>query len=91
MHERYLYPAVALLPLAITTNKKIPMLYLILSLVLLINCFVVLQSAFPQFNYSFLSSINLTGNWTRIIGLVSVLSSVYLALCLATGSLCGKK
>lgn len=80
MHERYLYPAVALLPFAIMANKKVPLIYFVLTLTLLLNCFAVLQGAFPQFNYAFLEQVNLLGDWTRAVGAVNVIVAIYLAI-----------
>jgi len=90
MHERYLYPAVALLPFAIMANKKVPVIYLVLSITLLINCFVILESAFPQFHYLFIQNLNLLGNWTRIIGVVNVAVAIYLMVYFALTSLGSK-
>ncbi len=90
MHERYLYPAVALLPFAVMASKRTALLYVILSIALLVNCFAILQNAFPQFNYSYLNNIVLTGDWTRVIGLMNVLVSVYLAIELTLASFKGK-
>lgn len=91
MHERYLYPAVALLPFAVLNYKKAPAVYLILSATLFINCFVVLQTAFPQFFYNFLYRIDLMGDWTRLVGAINVAIAVYLALYFSIINLTGKK
>lgn len=90
MHERYLYPAVALLPFAIMANKKVPLIYYVLSLTLLVNCFVVLQSAFPQFDFSFLRGVSLLGEWTRVAGAVNVIVAIYLAIYFTLSSLGAK-
>lgn len=90
MHERYLYPVVALLPFAIMANKKVPAIYFVLSIALLVNCFVVLESAFPQFNYSFIQKIYLLGDWTRFIGAVNVAVAIYLAIYFSLTSLGSK-
>jgi hypothetical protein len=90
MHERYLYPAVALLPFAILANKKVPIIYIVLSVTLLVNCFVIMEGAFPQFSFSFLQNVNLVGDWTKVIGLVNVMVAIYLALYFSIASLGGK-
>jgi len=90
MHERYLYPAVALLPFAILSSKKVPAIYIILTVTLFINCFAVMQTVFPQFHFLFLDSFALMGQWTKIIGAVNVLTAIYLALYLSLASLGGK-
>ena len=90
MHERYLYPAVAFLPFTILVHKKAPMVYLILSVTLFVNCFVVLESVFPQFSYNFLDKINLLGDWTRVVGTANAIVAVYLALYFSIANLVGK-
>jgi len=90
MHERYLYPAVALLPFAVLSHKRAPAIYFVLSITLLVNCFVVLEVAFPQFSYNFLDKINILGNWTRAVGVVNVIVAIYLALYFSVANLAGK-
>lgn len=84
IHERYLFPAVALMAIAALLEKKIFWVYLALSATLLLNCFAVLQSVYPQFE--FLKFNLLGGNWTRAVALINILALFYLAYWLATKS-----
>jgi len=89
MHERYLYPAVALLAISAILNKKIFWVYLILTATLFLNCFAVLQSTFPQFTSIIHQNMGnlLTANWTRAAAAVNVIVALYLALYFAYESL----
>jgi len=77
MHERYLFPAVALLAIPASKDKGILITYFLLSATFLLNCFAVLQDTFPQFG--FIGHNLLAGDWTRIVALVNILIAVYLA------------
>jgi len=89
MHERYLYPAVALLAISAILNKKIFWVYLILTATLFLNCFAVLQSAFPQFNSIIYQNMGnlLAADWTRAVAAVNIIVALYLALYFAYESL----
>lgn len=82
MHERYLYPAVALLAIAAILNKKIFWVYLILTVTFFLNCFAVLESVFPQFTSIIHQNMGnlLAANWTRAAAAVNVIVALYLAL-----------
>ncbi len=82
IHERYLFPAIALLPFAAVKDKRILWIYILLSITLLLNNYSVLISAFPQFFALDKINIylNLGGNWTKLIALVNVVIAAYLAL-----------
>ena len=82
IHERYLYPAVALLPFAATKDRKIIWILVLISITLFLNNYAVLQATFPQFESLNLLNeyLHLSGSWTKAISLVNVLISIYLAL-----------
>ncbi len=84
IHERYLFPAVALLAVAALLDKRIYWAYLALSVTLLLNCFAVLQSVYSQFELLKFNLLN--GSWTRVIALVNILTLFYLAYWLLTKS-----
>jgi len=80
IHERYLYPAIALLPFAAIKNKKIFWVYVILSVTLFLNNYAVLQSVFPQFK-EIASTLYLpiSSSFTKVISLVNVIVAIYMA------------
>jgi len=80
IHERYLYPAVALFAIPAILNKNIFWVYLILTATFLSNVFAVLQSVYPQF--PFLNYNLLNGTWTQYVSLINVLVCVYLGVYL---------
>lgn len=77
IHERYLFPALALLAIPAASNKNIFYIYLILTVTLFYNCFAVLESVYPQF----LSiSVNLlAGDIPVIISFVNVAATAFFA------------
>jgi len=77
IHERYLYPAVAFLSIAALTSKKVFAVYLVLSIVFLVNVFAVLQTYYPQFGFAQIDLLR--GTWSRGVALVSVAACLYLA------------
>lgn len=82
IHERYLFPAIALAPFAAVKDKKIFWIYILLTITLFLNNYSVLNSAFPQFEA--LAKLNtyldLGGSWTKAVALVNLLIAIYLAL-----------
>ncbi len=76
IHERYLFPAVALLAFAPLVDKKFFYPYIALVATFLVNIFAVLQSVYPQF--IFLRYNLLAGDWTRIIAAINVGICLYL-------------
>jgi hypothetical protein len=80
IHERYIFPALALLPFAVIKSKKFFWLYLALSVTLFLNNFAILQGAYPQFPIlSFLAPGSWEGSWTQWVAAVNVLIAIYLA------------
>ena len=80
MHERYLYIGVALMAVPAILNKKILLIYVLLSITFLINIFLVLQTTFPQFEFF---QGNLMGElFTRSVSFVNVATVIYLMLYL---------
>jgi Gpi18-like mannosyltransferase len=81
IHERYIFPALALLPFAMVKNKSFFWLYLVLSATLFLNNYAILQYAYPQFPVlSFLSPESWVGVWTEPIAIANVLIAIYLAI-----------
>ncbi|MFH1855067.1 MAG: hypothetical protein ABH810_01525 [bacterium] len=80
IHERYLYPAIALLPFAAIKNKKIFWVYIVLSVTLFLNNYAVLQSVIPQLK-EVASVLNLpvSSGFTKVISLVNVVVAIYMA------------
>ncbi|MDH4358864.1 MAG: hypothetical protein OEV37_02920 [Candidatus Berkelbacteria bacterium] len=80
IHERYLYPAVVFFALSSLLNKRIFIIFLIISASYLVNVFSVLQTFYPQFG--FLRFDLLEGGWTRVVAIANVLIAFYLAMYL---------
>lgn len=77
IHERYMFPAIALLAIPAAEYLGIFYIYIILSITFLYNCFAVLESVYPQFS-SHLGNL-LVGNIPVIISFVNVISVLYFA------------
>lgn len=75
IHERYLFPAIALLAIPAIEGGIVFYLYLVLTATFFYNCFAVLESVYPQF--SFVSGNLLTGDIPVIISFVNVLSVIF--------------
>jgi len=81
IHERYLFPALALLPFAAVKSKSLFWVYVVFSITLFINNYAILQYAYPQFPiFSSLAPENWVGDWTRPVAIVNVLLAIYLAI-----------
>ena len=82
IHERYIYPALALLPFAAVKDKKIFWVLIVLTITLFLNNYAVLQTAFPQFaSLGFITQyLPLDGGWTKIVSAVNLLLAIYLAI-----------
>lgn len=82
IHERYLYPAVALLTIPAILNRRILIAYITLTVTHFLNIFAVLQSVYPQFGSYFAKSGNLlNGSWTVAVALLNLIVAIYLAIC----------
>lgn len=80
IHERYIFPALALLPFAAVKSKKLFWVYIALTVTLFLNNYAILQYAFPQFTeLAFLNPVSWVGDWTRIIAIANLAIAVYLA------------
>lgn len=80
IHERYLFPAVALFAIPAILNKGIFWVYLILTVTFLLNVFAVLQSVYLEF--PFLQFNMLPFIWTQLVAAINVLVCVYLGIYL---------
>lgn len=81
IHERYLYPAVALLAIPAILNKRILIAYIALSVTHFLNVFAVLQSVYPQFgSFIFKSGNLLNADWTRAVALINLIVTIYIAI-----------
>jgi len=80
IHERYLYPAVALLAIPAILDKRVFLIYIILTVTFFVNAFTVLQSVYPQFG-SYIAGFGnlLIGDWTRLIALLNLIVVIYFA------------
>jgi hypothetical protein len=76
IHERYMFPAVALLAMAPLVDKKLLWTYYGLAITFTLNIFAVLQSVYPQF--SFLRYDLLSESWTRLAAIANVGICLYL-------------
>ena len=80
IHERYIFPALALLPFAVVKSRNLFWVYVVLSITLFINNYAILQYAFPQFDaLAFLNPVSWVGDWTRVLAVANVVLAVYLA------------
>jgi len=80
IHERYLFPAVALFAIPAILNKNIFWVYFTLSITFLVNIFAVLQSVYPQFPFLQYNLLNST--WTQAVAVINVLVCIYLGIYL---------
>jgi Gpi18-like mannosyltransferase len=80
IHERYLFPAVALMAIPAIKNWKILLAYIVISATFLVNVFAVLQSVYPQFG--FLQFNLLDQSWTRYISWANLIMCLFLAIYL---------
>jgi len=67
IHERYLFPSIALLAIPASFSKKMFFIYVVLTVSFLYNCFAVLESVYPQFGLN-------AGN--LLLGFIPVLASL---------------
>lgn len=84
IHERYLFPAIALLAIPAISSSTVFYLYIALTVTFLYNCFAVMQSVYPQF--SFISGNLLLGDIPVIVAFVNVFSVLIFAYYLINES-----
>lgn len=89
IHERYMFPAVALLAVPAINGGTPFYLYLVLTATFFYNCFAVLESVYPQF--PFVSGNLLIGDIPVIVAFINVLSVIFFAYYLIYESLFEKK
>lgn len=77
IHERYLFPAVALMAIPAIYGGIPFYIYIVITITFFYNCFAVLESVYPQFPY--LSGNLLSGNIPVIVSFVNVLSLIIFA------------
>ena len=80
MHERYLFPTIALMAIPAAKNRGLLISYILISATFFLNCYAVLQSTFPQFSIG--GGNLLAGGWTKVVALVNILIIIYLAIYL---------
>jgi len=84
IHERYIFPALALLPIAVIRDKRLLWSYILLSITLFVNNYAILQYAYPQFPvFNFLVPESWVGDWTKVIAAANVGLVIYLAFYLS--------
>ena len=89
IHERYLFPAIALLAIPAIQGGAVFYLYIALTITFFYNCFAVLESVYPQF--PFVSGNLLQGDIPVIVSFVNVLSVLIFAYYLINESFTKQK
>lgn len=77
IHERYLFPAIAMLAIQSVASNLITSFYIVLTATFFYNCFAVLESVYPQFVY--VSENLLQGFAPRIASFINVVSVIFFA------------
>ncbi|OQA52138.1 MAG: hypothetical protein BWY43_00624 [candidate division WS2 bacterium ADurb.Bin280] len=84
IHERYLFPSLALLTIPSAYSNLLFAFYIALSATFFYNCFAVLQSVYPQFD--FVSENLLRGDFPVAISFINVLTAIFFAYYLINES-----